>query len=375
MKTVGIITFHNSYNCGSMLETYAMQESVKIVNSRPIIINFSSNGQKELYAPRYKFNSLKNIVKNILLFGHVNKIKYNNKCYEDFKNKYFILTEPYGDDDLISDANYDVVIAGSDQIWNITIADSSDFYFLNWCKKAKKVAYAPSFGSKNILRYSKKPDKYIKYLTDFDCISIRENNGKKWIRDMISKDVPVVLDPTLLLNVNDYDKLVDNSCLPDGDYIFFYCPSFDQDICKFVKQVSKKYNIPVIAWSTKNYYIKLIGRFGFKLPKYESPSVYLSFIKNARLIFTTSFHGTIFSSLYHKKYFTLKNGGMYGDDDRVITLMDNLGLNERLIEYKFDENFDYLKDFDFDKFEENREKLKKQSYNYLEESIKDEKSK
>lgn len=368
MNKVGIITFHNSYNCGSMLESYAMQTIVEKRGAKPFMINFSNYGQQNLYSVFPKSKSIKEIIKNCLSIPAMKRIKNNNECYEKFKNENFNLTKRYVKMDEIED-KFDVVVAGSDQIWNITIEDGDDAYFLPWVKKAKKVAYAPSFGSKNILKYSKNPQKYKKMIDDFDSVSIRENNGKKWIKELCNKDVDVLLDPTLLLTANDYENIIDKNFNVDGEYIFFYCPSFDKNICKFVKQISKKYNLKVITWSTKSYFYKLIERFGFELVPYESPNLYLNLMKNARLVITTSYHGTIFSTIYKKDFITVKNGGMYGDDDRVITLLKQLNMMEQLIPFDYDDEFDYLKKVDYSNYEKNIKNIKEKSINYIDKNI------
>lgn len=369
MKKIGIITFHNSYNCGSMLETYAIHKLTEKLEFDSFVINFSSRGQQLLYSVFEKNKTLKSVVKNILIFPFYRQIKHNNDMYEKFKNDNFKLTEFTSNMKELDDDGFDFVIAGSDQIWNITIKDFDDAYFLPWVKTAKKIAYAPSFGSKNIMKYSNNPKKYISFLKAFDRLSIRENNGKKWIKEMTGIDVPVVLDPTLLLEKQDYEKVIDSSCTPKVPYIFFYSPGFDYDICRYVKQIAKQYHLKVITWSTKVYHIKLINFFGFDLPKYESPAVYLDLIKNAELVITTSFHGTIFSTIYQKRFITVKNGGMYGDDDRVITLLSQLGIMEQLIPPVFDDTFDYLKEVDYTEYHKNLKKLKKESLDYLKESL------
>lgn len=366
---IGIITFHNSYNCGSMLESYAMQIAVHKLGCEAEIVNFSSEGQKELYATRFKNDSIKNIIKNILTLPAISKIERNNQKYEEFKKRNFSLTKEYLNGYEISENGYEAVIAGSDQIWNITIKDYDDAYFLPWVKEAKKIAYAPSFGAKKISEYTDSEEKYCNYLKGFDCLSIRENNGQKWIKEMTGIDVPVLLDPTLLLEAKDYDKIEDNSLQEKNKYIFFYSPSFDREICKFVKKIADKYNLKVVTWSTKSYYFKLIKSFGFVLPKYESPAVYLNLIKNAELVLTTSYHGTIFSTLYRKKFITIKNGEMYGNDDRVITLLKQLNMEKRLIPYEFDDNFNYLGEVDYTDYEKNIDSLKKKSMDYLRASL------
>ena len=368
MKKIGIITFHNSYNCGSMLESYAIYKKMSEIDSNAEIINFSSNGQKNLYNVFEKNTSLKNLIKNLLIFPHRKQISINNAKYEDFKTKYFNLSKKYNNTDLTDD-KYSIFIAGSDQIWNITIPDYDDAYFLPFVKKAKKVAYAPSFGSKNIVKNTDNPDKYKNFISDFDALSIREVNGKKWIEDLTGKVAEVLIDPTLFYDSNFYDTIIDDECTPNYKYIFFYCPSFDRNLCKFVKKISNKYKLPVICWSSKSYYKKFIYTFGFKLPKYESPSVYLSLIKHAELVFTTSFHGTIFSTIYKKIFFTLKNGGMYGDDDRVMTLLKQLDIVERLIEPIYNKNYNYLKKMDYSIYDKKLRKLQNKAQKYIKENI------
>ncbi len=367
MKKVGIITFHNSYNCGSMLETYALFKYIKNQKINVEVINFSNAGQQELYSVFNKNNTLKKIIKNIIIFPHHKQIEYNNNQYENFKNKNYLLSEKYKNSNEIKD-NYHTVIAGSDQIWNTTIKDGDDAYFLNWVTKARRVAYAPSFGARRLENHVKDINKYKNYLQKFDALSIREKNGQMWLKELLNEKVPVLLDPTLLLTEKDYEEIRDKEAI-NHDYIFLYCPSFDKDICKFVKKISDKYNLPVIAWSTKSFYLKGIKKFGFKLPKHEDPSVYLNLIKQAKLVLTTSFHGTIFSSIYRKNFYVIKNHGMYENDDRVQTLVDNLSLTDRLIPYNFDDKFNYLKEVNYHRYENRLKKMKKISKEYLENNV------
>lgn len=370
MKKVGIITFHNSYNCGSMLESFAIEKILEKQGLDAKIIDFQSLEQKELYNIKFKNNSIRNIVKNIIIIPARKKLKNNNARYEAFKNKNFKLTKTYTKMEELNDKDFDVVVAGSDQVWNITIEDGNDAYFLPWVKNAKKVAYAPSFGAKNIMEHTSDTEKYKNFINDFDAISIRENNGQKWIKDLCDIDVPVLVDPTLLLEAEDYDLIKDDIITPKNeDYIFLYCPGFDREICKFVKKISEKYNLKVITWSTKSYYTKNIKSFGFELVECEDPAIYLSLIKNAKLVMTTSYHGTIFSTIYKKNFITIKNGGMYGSDDRVRTLLDQLDMNETLIPFEFDDNFDYLRDVNYKGYDEKMKKLKEKALTYINENI------
>ena len=107
--------------------------------------------------------------------------------------------------------------------------------------------------------------------------------------------------------------------------------------------MSKKYGLPVVAFNAKSFYLKGMNIVSsFSLPPEESPATYLTLIKNADVVFTTSFHGTIFSTVYRKPFWTVKNGGMFGDDDRVLTLAATLNIEDRVCPIAFDNEVDYL---------------------------------
>lgn len=369
-KRVGIITFHHSYNCGSMLQTFALQSVIEQLGYKAEIIDFSNAGQKQLYSVTKPNNSIKNILKNIILFPYKARIKKNFDSFEEFKNTEFHLSpESYSRMEQLTDSRYFFVVTGSDQVWNITIEDGDDAYYLPWVKKARKVAYAPSFGAKNVMKYADNPEKYKMYLSDFKALSIREENGKRWIKDLVGKDVPVLLDPTLLLDSSAYDRIADKSLnLPDK-YIFFYSPSYQKDIVHLVECVSKKYHLPVIAFNTKTFYVKGMQRTGFKLPEIENPRSYLTLIKKATLIMTTSFHGTVFPTIFRKRVWVIKNGGMFGDDDRVKTLINELGIEDRLIPIEYKEYFNYMKMVDYSYYDKELPILQNMAIQFLKDSL------
>lgn len=370
-EKIGIITFHNSYNCGSMLQSFALQTILKRRSICNEIIDFSNDGQRCVYSVFDQRKNIKGFLKNVIIFFYQDKIRKNFNCYEKFKTDHFDLShKKYVSSDELTDSEYTTVITGSDQVWNITIEDGDNAYFLPWVKSAKKVAYAPSFGAKNILKYSKEPEVYRQYINDFDFLSIRENNGKAWLKELVNKDVPVVLDPTLLLTEKDYEIVVDETIKLPEKYIFYYSPGYKQNINQLVSKISKKYHLPVIAFNQKSFVTKGMMFSKFQLPEREDPSVYLQLIKHASLVITTSFHGTIFSTIYRKKFWTIRNGGMFGDDDRVLTLMDDLNLKDRLIGIEFDNNFDYMQKKDYTDYEKRLGIRRQASEEYLDSCLK-----
>lgn len=370
MKKIGIITFHRSHNCGSMLQAYALQTVVGRMGYLPEIINFSNLGQRKLYRPFQSGLNPKTLAKNAIALAHLNRIRRNDACYERFISERFLLSE--GDvsrcEELSSDG-YSAVICGSDQVWNVTIDDADDAYFLPWVTDAAKIAYAASFGARNIMKYSDDSKRYAGYLRAMDSISIRENNGRKWIHELTGLDVPVVLDPTLLLDAEDYIAIEDSTVALPSEYIFYYSPTYDRSINRLVKRISAKYGLPVICFNAKAFYVKGMDMMGFSLPEREDPSVYLALMRHASLVITTSFHGTIFSTMFERPFWTIKNGGMFGDDDRVLTLMDLLDLNDRLIPIEFDDDRNYLSPKDYAMYRGLREDQRKTSLMFLGEAL------
>ena len=134
-------------------------------------------------------------------------------------------------------------------------------------------------------------------------------------------------------------------------------------------KVAKKYNLPVIVFNARQYYVKHLKKYGFILLEDENPGVYLYLMRHADMVFTTSFHGTIFASLYNKVFWTLKNSGMFGSDDRVRTLVSQLDIKERLIVPEKIDDFDFLRLPDYSKYRRALAKLRSNSIDYLKNAL------
>lgn len=372
MKKVGIITFHASHNCGSMMQAYALQKTLKKMNVDNEIIDFQSFGQKDMYAVVHTKKEWKSFAKNMLTLPYRKKIKLQWESYEQYKNKIFELSDKqYSTTSELTETNnlYSSFISGADQIWNITIRDYDDAYFLSFVTdNRKKNSYAPSFGAKRIEEHADNKQKYINFLNSYNNLSIRENNGKKWIKELTGRDAKLVLDPTLLLQEDDYLEAMEDIAI-DKNYIFYYSPKYNKKIDELVKRIAKKYNKKVIVWNATEYYVKQERRNGFVLPEKINPGVYLYLIKHADLIITTSFHGSIFSTIYRKKFWTIKNGDMFNNDDRVITLLKQIDFEDKLIDLEFDNNKDYFEEINYTNYERKLDELKKESINYLKKCI------
>lgn len=368
MKKIGLITYHASHNIGSMMQTYAMLNIIQERYGHEVeIINFSSKKQQELYSFYYKNDSVKNVIKNIIitLMYPFFKKRYND--YGDFiTNKFPLSGKLLSSTKEVADISekYDVLICGSDQIWNVTCKDFDDSYFLPFNKKDKKIAYAPSLGGKNILNDKGNLDKYKGYLEDFDYISVREKNGVNWLSQLTDKEISFVPDPTLLFDNVFWDKLIDDKGYQEK-YIFFYGAAYYKDTFKVLREISKKYNMPVIMFDHKAWVFKGNMFKGLKVANSTSPESYLKLIKNAEFVITTSFHGTIFSTIYHKNFWSITFKDTNPDDDRIITLLEQLGFEDRKLFFEEAHLVDLKKPVNYDDYLKNATKIKDNGLNYL----------
>lgn len=372
---VGVITFHASHNSGSILQTFAFQTVLKDkLNVDSEIIDFSNKGQRDYYSVYVPVYSFKHFVKNCFTLLIAKRVKNEYREYEEFINNRLKLSKRryLSTDEMTSIAtDYDCLICGSDQVWNVTCVDRDDAYFLSFARNTKKIAYATSLGAKNINKYAVEPQKYKMYLQDFTAISVREGNGKKWIEELMNgegPDIHISVDPTLLLKKDEWSSYAGTKII-SGKYIFYYAFNYTKEVNDTVKKISKAYGMPVYMFDVKSWGVKGNFRFGFKLADQYGPSAFLSLVKNAEMVLTTSFHGTVFSTIFEKKFWYLDSPMHSKDDDRASFLLHQLGLDDRLVEISKVKEMDLLVPPEFDISRKLVEELRLDSMKYLKDSI------
>ena len=359
---IGIITFHAAFNYGSMLQAYAMQTFLERQGHQVEIINFRPEIQKKAYSKPLKWNNKGNIILSFkrLLFTPIEVCKLYKKwnLFNSFLHKYLNLSKEYNSiDELIKDdIGIDLLITGSDQIWNTNAFDFSEVYFGNFLNSdIPKIAYAPSMGPSP----EKQDVKYLKKLLQgYRAVSVREERTKQFIEDYgIFKNVEIVLDPTMLLDGCDYDLLYGKEPLIKEDYIFYYTPGGARhEFLQIAENIGEKYNLPVIVENSytpgdlKRYkHIKAYAAVG--------PSEFLNLVKNSKVVCGASFHLMVFAVLFNKKFFCI-NGDV---DSRLNNLMKITGNQDCIISIQSPKNIQ--------KAESYLEDIRKHSENFLVDSI------
>lgn len=325
MTRVGIITFHAAHNYGSVFQAYAMQKSVLKLGYACEIINLRTPAQREMYAVLTKRKGFRYLLKNAYYLIHIrNRIKKYKRFERYIYEKYVLSPQQYNsNEELVENPpNYDYYISGSDQIWNVTIADWNTSYFLPFVRRGKRIAYAPSFGPIGRLDEAQK-ERIKKYLFTYDSLSAREISGSELIEELTGIKAPVLVDPTLLLDKNEWNAVAKPVKTPER-YIFFYTLFANSDMITIVKHISKALHLPVITPYISNQFDMVAG---FKKVTDCGPEEFISYIKNATLVITSSFHGNAFSILYEKPFFAVN--GM--EDKRINTLLSKVALTDRAI--------------------------------------------
>ncbi len=373
MKKVAIMTlFYSSENYGQILQVTALSYIIRKIGYQPEVINYISHQKvirrEDYINPLFYLKAIKgvfNIVVNI--FHKLNYIRDEQReiAFQSFKNKYLMLSCSCQTSSQLFSLNkeFDAFICGSDQIWSPTEFDPK--YYLDFVENPDKIiAYAPSVGVHTLNDiYIRKRMK--KLIIRFKHLSIREEDGRKVIKEITGRDAEVVLDPVLLLEPEEWNKMA-NEQEQSNPYILCYFLGNNKLSWEHVKVLSRKLRFSV----------KVIPRFEFDLHRgYETllgsgPAEFLGLIKNAAFVCTDSFHGVLFSIIYKKPFYVytrFSNKDPNSRNSRIYNILRLTGLEGRLVKnYKVVDN---PLECNFEETEFHLKTLKKKSLQYLKNAL------
>ena len=339
----GILTFTYGNNYGQRLQNYAMQYT---------LLKYFEN---VLTIPQKHKISIKLVIKQFLVWLKNPKqliVDYKRqKAFNRFNKKNisfykFKITENRIPKNLL--LFFDVFVVGSDQVWSPYSDDVNATFFLTFAPYKRRICYAPSIGT-DVIPYEKEK-LYIEYLKGFEEISIREYANLNWIEKATSKSVTVVLDPTLLLDRFEWDRVIEPMTVPEK-YILIYTLG-DKTKIDYIKTLLKD---DVIIDLSSPFY-KVIG-----------PERFLFLIKNANLVITDSYHGTIFSIIFHVPFVIVdRDGTGAGMKSRFDTLERLFDISNR---HASKITRDNIYKMDFDKTDAIIKEQKIKSIEYLERCI------
>lgn len=300
---IGIITLALLDNYGGILQNYALQQVLKKMGHEPCTIDYVplTNFYREF--PRVFGSWLKTIYLRVFKgvrrpFAKFLQPKKRPELFNNFISKNIQITEQLTKytQDILEKGKYDTIIVGSDQVWRSKYSMCIEDYYLNFARdySSKKIAYASSFGVDE-WEYSNKQTLFFAYLAKkFDSISVRENSGVLLCKEHLGVDASWVLDPTLLLKKSDYLKICEDVPQSHENYLAAYILDETDGVSEIYKKIAKEENL-TIKFFAADFRASL------------SVEEWLAMFRDAAYIVTDSFHGTVFSIIFEKKFKCLFN--------------------------------------------------------------------
>ena len=313
MKNIAIITICDNSNYGNRLQNYALHKVISNMGCESV--TFWDKSENRL---KYR---VKLLVKRILPINNVQRkrdISFQMFTRTNIANKYVDL-------DRLENLNdrFDYFIVGSDQIWNYNFSHAKKKDFLKFASKDKTISYAPSFGISEVddewkVKISDGVN-HIKYL------SVRETQGAKIIKELTNRDAQVVLDPTLLLNKEDWCKVEKKpkKMINEKYILTYFLGEKSKKLNDEIKELSKTNNLKIINLNNEDdedFYIC-------------GPSEFLYLFNRAEIVLTDSFHGCVFSMIYNKPFYVFDRNekGMKCMNSRLDTLLKTFKQEERKV--------------------------------------------
>lgn len=382
MRKIGIISmYYNSKNYGGLLQSYALVKTISklgkdseqicwqyLINNGEKAQSTKKNILKKLIRKPYYL--IKRVLNSLLRVSINNKIKKRNLLLKKFEE-----TIPHSDivydRNTIKNAceNYERFITGSDQVWNLDWYNQE--YFLDFVPNDFfKASYAASMPDVNI---SKEQENLLKrHLHSFNMISVREKETQKFLQELCGKNVKWVIDPTLLLEQDDWDEICDKRIVSEK-YIFCYFLGDSEENRKIANEFAKETNLKIVTIPYLSGINNKNSSFGDIKLFDISCEQFLSLIKYAEYVITDSFHAVVFSNIYKTKYFVFRRSKTENMSSRITSILELLNAEERFcveqsatVKYMIQ-----LKEKNIDNFQEKFLEAKDESILYLKEMISD----
>lgn len=317
---VGIVTFHFVNNYGGVLQAYALRRVIAescgvncfVIDYRNPFIRFTDT----VRLLPITFNAAE------IGTGFLTTPKRigRSKRFSAFIEKNIPTTKRYSTLGSLrrNGPKCDVLVSGSDQIWNPIITGGVDgAYYLQFADDAaKKIAYAPSFGGIELGK--RQEQKVAQYVRQYDFVSAREPDGVARMKSILGHSVPQLIDPTLLIDADEWLSIAEKLENLPKEYLLLYMMQHDEAVYRHVESLRHTTELPVVA----------ISRYGYAPSStYQTlvdigPAEYLYLFANAKMVCTNSFHGLAFSIIFNKQLRLVPSKRFSG---RIASLLQLLG--------------------------------------------------
>lgn len=366
MSKIATLTTHAALNYGAVLQAYALSYYLGNNGHECHVLNYIPHHVTKAYRLIQMPRSIRGGILSLFQLIHYRARKQRLNKFKAFREEFLPLSGGSIKDHqlLVQLANqYDCVICGSDQIWNPILHDFDEGYFLSFpgvC--VHKLSYAASFGQDQIGE-SVKPE-LRRRLEGFSAFACRERSAQELIRELTGRCSEFVLDPVFLLDQNVWEKLA-YPMDENKAYALVYFLSNPGKSLGAVREIAKNNGLKTISigFSPRDVVRGIDYEYGF------GPQEFLSAIKHADTIVTNSFHCVAFSILFQKNFYVRIESGQASRNDRIISLLHELGLENRMF-YDRDSNaLDFSREIDYTEVSSRLQKLIDRSAMYLKDCL------
>ena len=384
---IGILTLPLHINFGGFLQNYALQQVLKKLGHEPITLN-----QRPI--PRSTLLQIIGIIAANLhtfalcLFGmrgrrrfiHYHGTSMRQRMWKNstyFYDTYISHTKPMNPNTdyvgVSSRFGLGALVVGSDQVWRPKYVENLYAVYLNFEDRpdVKKIAYAVSFGT-NEWEYTDAQTKECRKLVQtFDLITVRESSGKQLINSFLSANAEVVLDPTLLLEKEDYIKIVEreHEAKSEGN-LFCYILDMTDDKRKLITNVENQLGLKSffvnIGEDTRPYTNKFINN---NIERFQNPTVtkWLRGFIDADMVIADSFHAVVFSIIFNKSFWVIGNPGR--GMARFESILSLFKLQNRLVDLDSIKDRNLMEPIDWDFVNEIKRGWKEKSIRLLQNTL------
>lgn len=384
MKKIGVCACYNTKNYGSMLQSLATGKVLEKLGYSYEFIRYTRKPTIELILK--SLDRIPEIINGKILNEKQQKalsqypdivkgIKRRNSCFDSFMNQTFTKLSPqYNTYRELENAalNYSAILVGSDQLWRPE-GYSTGFYNLMFVPdEIPKIAYATSFGVSKIPENKKKIAR--SFLSRIDYISVRELRASEMVKELIGRNVPTVVDPTLLFTGEEWEKIVSKKKIIKEKYIFCYLLGNNLQHRKWAEELKRETGYKIVTIPHLDEFVECDATFGDYSLYDVDPANFVNLIRNAEYVCTDSFHGSVFSILNHKQFVTFnrfEEGSKNSRNSRIESLFSQTALNNRRVTSSsveicraMDEKIEY------DLVEKKLSKMRDKSVSFLQEALK-----
>lgn len=388
MKKIALVTCYFQRNYGSQLQALATQkicdklgwpnETICIDGLKPEInqakYKYFLSRIWDINTIKDKMATVRKVIAKKTNADYASLLNLRDQLFDDFAHSKFRCSKRYDSKQELSEhaQDYSAFIVGSDQLWlpsNIT----ADYYTLNFVPNGigvKKVAYATSFG------ISQLPSRQAKlaqaFLPRLDSIMVREESGKKLVKQLIGKDVPVVCDPTLLFSAEEWAGELPQTRRIDEPYVLCYFLGNNPPQREWAKRLAQETGCKIVQLPNLDEYIKSDNGFA-DYPLYDvNPLDFVALIRDAKYVLTDSFHCTVFSALHQKEFFCFRRyntDSIVSTNGRLDSLLSSFGLSSRMLTSKEDVQKSIASTIDYSIVLNKISKLREDSLSLLKQAI------